>query len=103
MTVGCPFAYVYEGRKPSMTYSDYDLKRIADAIGCNVAQVKKHRPQFEAAAKWYHLDKRAPRRTAPSHLKRELQKVEGQARRLLKSLGPPWGVMEYMVCRRPSS
>ena len=42
---------------------------------------------FEAAARWYRLDKRRPTRIAPSKLREKLNQIAKNARRLLKSLG----------------
>ena len=53
----------------------------------DVGQIAKHENLFEAAARWYRLDKRRPKRTAPSKLREKLDQVAKNARRLLKSLG----------------
>ena len=69
------------------TYTDSDFEQIATAIGVAVKQVANLENQFEAAALWVRLDKRRPRRTAPSKRREKLSQVAKDARRLLKSLG----------------
>ena len=69
------------------TYTDSDFEQIATAIGVAVKQVANLENQFEAAALWVRLDKRRPRRTAPSKRREKLKQVAKNARRLLKSLG----------------
>ena len=69
------------------TYTHSDLEQIATAIGIAVKQVANLATQFEAAALWFRLDKRRPRRAAPSKQREKLNQVVKSARRLLKSLG----------------
>jgi hypothetical protein len=69
------------------TYTHSDFEQIATAIGIAVKQVANLATQFEAAALWFRLDKRRPRRTAPSKRREKLNQVAKSARRLLKSLG----------------
>jgi hypothetical protein len=69
------------------TYTHSDFERIATAIGIAAKQVANLGAQFEAAALWFRLDKRQPRRTAPSKRCEKLNQVAKSARRLLKSLG----------------
>jgi hypothetical protein len=69
------------------TYEQSNFEQIATAIGVDVGQITKHANLFEEAARWYRLDKRRPRRTAPSSLRRKVDQVAKDARRLLKSLG----------------
>jgi hypothetical protein len=69
------------------TYTHSDFEQIATAIGVAVKQVANLATQFEAAALWFRLDKRRPRRTAPSKRREKLNQVAKSARRLLKSLG----------------
>jgi hypothetical protein len=68
-------------------YELSNFEQIATAIGVKVGQIAKHQNLFEEAARWYRLDKRRPRRTAPSSLRRKVDQVAKDARRLLKSLG----------------
>ena len=69
------------------TYTHSDFEQIATAIGIAAKQVANLGTQFEAAALWFRLDKRRPRRTAPSKRREKLNQVAKSARRLLKSLG----------------
>jgi hypothetical protein len=70
---------------PTYTHSDFEL--ISTGIGVPVKQVANFEKQFEAAALWFRLDKRRPKRTAPSKRREKLSQVAKNARRLLKSLG----------------
>jgi hypothetical protein len=72
---------------PMATYDQSNFEQIATAIGVDVGQIAKHENLFEAAARWYRLDKRRPRRTAPSSLRRKVDQVGKDARRLLMGLG----------------
>jgi hypothetical protein len=74
-------------RIPIITYERSNFEKIATAIGVEVGQIVKHENLFAAAARWYRLDKERPERTAPSSLRRKLDTVAKNARRLLKSLG----------------
>jgi hypothetical protein len=69
------------------TYQQSNFAEIADAIGLDLAPIAKHENLFEAAARWYRLDEKRPKRTAPSSLRRKLNHVAKSAGRLLKSLG----------------
>jgi hypothetical protein len=69
------------------TYTNTNLEQIATAIGTAVKPVADLEAQFEAAALWFRLDKRRPRRPAPSKQREKLTQVAKSARRLLKSLG----------------
>jgi hypothetical protein len=69
------------------TYEQSNLEQIATAIGMDVGQIAKHENLFEAAALWYRLDRRRPKRIAPSKSREKLDRVAKNARRLLKSLG----------------
>ena len=69
------------------TYTHTNFEQIATAIGIAVKPVANLQVQFEAAALWFRLDKRRPRRTAPSKQREKLTRVAKSARRLLKSLG----------------
>ena len=69
------------------TYTTTNFEEIATAIGIAVKPVASLEAQFEAAALWFRLDKRRPRRTAPSKQREKLTQVAKSARRLLKSLG----------------
>jgi hypothetical protein len=68
------------------TYEESDLAQIANAIGMDVARVAKHGNLFEAAAIWYRLDGRRPRRIPPSKLRDKLDRIAKSAHRLLKNL-----------------
>jgi hypothetical protein len=68
-------------------YEQSNFEEIATAIGLEIGQIAKHANLFEAAALWYRLDKRRRDRTSPSSLRRKLNTVAKNARRLLKSLG----------------
>jgi hypothetical protein len=75
-------------QKPTLTtYTHTNFEQIATAIGVGVKPVANLEAQFEAAALWFRLDKRRPRRTAPSKQREKLNQVAKSARRLLKSLG----------------
>jgi hypothetical protein len=79
-----------ESEKPAAAMTIYEpsnFEEIAAGIGVDVAQVTKHRNLFEAAARWYRLDRSRPTRTAPSHLRRKLARISKSAHRLLKHLG----------------
>jgi len=69
------------------TYTHSDFEQIATAIGIAAKQVANFETQFEAAALWFRLDKRRPRRRAPSKQREKLNRVAKSARRLLESLG----------------
>ena len=71
----------------STTYTKTNFEQIATAIGTTVKPVADLQAQFEAAALWFRLDKRRPKRTAPSKQHEKLTQVAKSARRLLKSLG----------------
>jgi hypothetical protein len=71
----------------STTYTKANFERIAIAIGTAVKPVANLEAQFEAAALWFRLDRRRPKRRAPSKQRVELTQVAKSARRLLKSLG----------------
>src|SRR5205823_1256871 len=69
------------------TYTNTNFEQIATAIGIAIEPVANLQAQFEAAALWFRLDKRRPRRAAPSKQREKLTQVAKSARRLLKSLG----------------
>ena len=68
-------------------YEQSNFAQIATAIGMDVGRIAKHENLFEAAARWYRLDRRRPKRIAPSKMREKLDRVAKSARRLLKSLG----------------
>jgi hypothetical protein len=70
-----------------LTYTHSDFEQIATAIGIAAKQVADFESQFEAAALWYRLDRRRPRRAAPSKRREKLNQIAKSARRLLNSLG----------------
>ena len=67
-------------------YTNANFEQIATAIGTAVKAVADVEAQFEAAALWFRLDKRRPRRTAPSKQREKLNQIAKSARRLLESL-----------------
>jgi hypothetical protein len=68
-------------------YTNANFEPIATAIGTAVKAVADLEAQFEGAALWFRLDKKRPRRAAPSKQIEKLTQVGKSARRLLKSLG----------------
>ena len=72
------------------TYKELSFAETADAIGVDVALIAKHENLFEAAARWYRLDKKRPLRTAPSSLRRKLNRG-GQER---------WPTTQDFGCQR---
>ena len=71
----------------STTYTTANFEKIAIAIGTTIKPVADLEAQFEAAAMWFRLDRRRPKRAAPSKQHVKLTQVAKSARRLLKSLG----------------
>jgi hypothetical protein len=71
----------------SATYTKANFEQIAVAIGTAVKPVADLEATFEAAALWFRLDRRRPKRPAPSKEHVKLAQVAKGARRLLKSLG----------------
>jgi hypothetical protein len=71
----------------STTYTKSNFEQIATAIGTTIKPVADFQAQFEAAALWFRLDNRRPKRLAPSKRRQKLTQVAKSARRLLKSLG----------------
>jgi len=71
----------------STTYTRANFEQIATAIGTTIKPVADFQAQFEAAALWFRLDNRRPKRLAPSKQHEKLTQVAKSARRLLKSLG----------------
>src|ERR1700730_16199734 len=47
------------------TYSREDFEEIASAIDKDIADVCQQEKHFEAAAMWYRLDRKAPKRQTP--------------------------------------
>lgn len=70
-----------------MTYKTSDIRRICEAISVSCDEVLEYRPQFEAAAHWFRLDTKGPKRIPPSQLERNLISIAKKARRLLDALG----------------
>jgi hypothetical protein len=68
------------------TYSREDFEQIASAIDKDVADVCRHERQFEAAAMWYRLDRKAPKRQTPFVVRRRMTQIVNAARRLLRYL-----------------
>jgi hypothetical protein len=71
----------------SATYTKANFEQIAIAIGTAVKPVADLEATFEAAALWFRLDRRRPKRPAPSKEHVKLAQVAKGAHRLLKSLG----------------
>jgi hypothetical protein len=68
------------------TYEQSNFEEIATAIGVEIGQIMEHENLFEGAARWYRIDKKRPKRTAPSVLRRKLNQTSKSAHRMLKSL-----------------
>jgi hypothetical protein len=71
----------------SASYTNANFEQIASAVGIAVKAVEDLEAQFEAAALWFRLDKKRPKRPAPSKQHEKLTRVARTARRFLKSLG----------------
>jgi hypothetical protein len=69
------------------TYKQENFDQIATTLGIEVGRIAKHAAHLETAALWHRLDKRRPRRIAPSKMRAKLDRVAKSARRLLKSMG----------------
>lgn len=67
-------------------YDPAQLSRIAGCIGASVAKVSEYQQHFAAAATWYRLDSRSPKRFPPSQLSRKLDVIANHAERLLAAL-----------------
>jgi hypothetical protein len=77
-----------ETRKVKSTiYTKTNFEQIATVIGAAVKPVADLEAQFEAAALWFRIDTRRPKRPAPSKQCVKLTQIAKNARRLLKSLG----------------
>jgi hypothetical protein len=68
------------------TYSREDFEKIASAIDKDIADVCQQEKHFEAAAMWYRLDRKAPKRQTPFVIQRRMTQIVNAARRLLKYL-----------------
>jgi hypothetical protein len=68
------------------TYSREDFEEIASAIDKDIADVCQQEKHFEAAAMWYRLDRKAPKRQTPFVIQRRMTQIVNAARRLLKYL-----------------
>ncbi len=79
-----------------VTYDTEGLNRVAASISVDPDCVIEQSSKFESAALWFRFDRRAPKRLAPSELRRKLASVASNARRLLKSLGidEPWNAAD---------
>jgi hypothetical protein len=69
------------------TYTKTDFEQIAIAVGTAIKPVEDLEAKFEAAALWFRLDRRRPKRAASSKQREKLTQVAKAARRLLKNLG----------------
>jgi hypothetical protein len=69
------------------TYKQSNFEQIAAAIGVDVGQIAKRANVFEAAALWFRLDSRRPKRAAPSRSREKLDRLAKNAGGVLKSLG----------------
>lgn len=70
-----------------MSYKESNFRHICEAVSVSYDDILEHRPQFEAAARWYRSDTRNPKRIPPSQLERNLDTIAKKARRLLDALG----------------
>ena len=68
-------------------YTRSDYGRIAAAIGHSAVDIMAYANKFEAAAMWYRLAKRRPRRMPRSKLLEKMDSITKNARRILKRLG----------------
>jgi hypothetical protein len=68
------------------TYSREDFEQIAFAIQKDVADIYRYQSKFEAAAMWYRLDLKAPKKQTPFVMRRRMTQIVNAARRLLKHL-----------------
>ena len=68
------------------TYSREGFEEIASAIDKDIADVCQQEKHFEAAAMWYRLDRKAPKRQTPFVIQRQMTQIVNAARRLLKYL-----------------
>src|SRR5208283_1874424 len=68
-------------------YAHDNFEQIAAAINMEVDEIEEHAKLFEAAARWHRLGCASPDRPAPSILRRKLDRIAKNARRLLESLG----------------
>jgi hypothetical protein len=57
------------------TYSREDFEEIASAIDKDIADVCQQEKHFEAAAMWYHLDRKAPKRQTPFVIQRRMTQI----------------------------
>jgi hypothetical protein len=67
-------------------YSREDFEQIASAIDKDVAEVCQQEKHFEAAAMWYRLDRKTPKRQTPFVMRRRMRQIANAARRLLRYL-----------------
>jgi hypothetical protein len=56
-------------------YTNTNFEQIATAVGTAVTAVADFEAQLEAAALWFRLDKRRPKRPAPSKQREKLTQV----------------------------
>ncbi len=70
----------------AVTYTDEDLRIIAEAVGVPPERVKSERRELESAATWFRLDDSTPKRAVPSVLQRELSSIASAARKLADRL-----------------
>ena len=68
------------------TYSEDDLRRIAEAVSKPLAEVMRYRHAFEAAAMWYRSDCRTAPQVAPYKIVRRAKQISETARKLLRYL-----------------
>jgi hypothetical protein len=60
-------------------YGHDNFEQIADAIGVDAEEIRKHATLLEGAARWYRLDRNRPDRAAPSISRRKLDQIAKQA------------------------
>jgi hypothetical protein len=68
------------------TYSREDFEEIASAIDKDIADVCQQEKHFEAAAMWYRLDRKAPKRQTPFVMRGRMTQIVNTARKLLRYL-----------------
>jgi hypothetical protein len=68
------------------TYSREDFEKIASAIDKDIADVCQQEKHFEAAAMWYRLDRKAPKRQTPFVMRGRMTQIVNTARKLLRYL-----------------
>lgn len=68
-------------------YSGENYEEIAAALETLPSRVEQQARCFEAAARWYFLDQRSPKRARPTDIGKQLLQIRDAADRLLAHLG----------------